>query len=1121
MLGTRVFKGWSIKGLLQLWSLATLIAIAVIAMVALYANDFFLDTQQTLIERVLPLESTSRQLSVTASLFIARQEQLVAAQSLAEVAGLPPRQQLEEQFNAQWKKLNSIVSQIADGGLVAASLNQHYYHFLRVDEKLFNRVEKRHHLDALAAQQALIIGELEQKIQHRVEAISGMINLNLSRYKRKFRRSLEADSATHNLLELAMFDRRAEIQKLSQIVRLRVLDITRLTHKLMRMTNTDALLSMRENDIRQDESILNSAIEQLQRQLAGDSELLSRTQDLAVDIENLMLLVLDDAESVFNIRTMQLENYVQLHLEQQNSLSALSLMMAALDELSAVVSLQSMKIVSQASAVSKSTHWIIIILSTFITLGMVWFVLSISARINGPLGELRSAMHALSLEQFDTRLRVVAGKSEFSILADDFNLFASNTQSLIDALAEANDSLELREQYISAILNDVPEAILTLSPLGIIESSNPAADRVLSADQHSLLGLNIIQFFAKGQNIDYLADIVNTQVAGQEHEFDGIGLDGKPFSMGLSLSLVSSLDNDFWVCVISDITALKQAEENLKKTSSELDTIFENAMVGIALIKDRNLLRVNHKFEELFACDREEIAGQSTRCLYPSDEAFNQLREQAYGVLEQGENFEGQVELVRQNGETFWCALSTKAIDPAHPQDGTIWLFEDVTTQRENEQRLRKLANFDSLTGLPNRTVFNDRLEHALHKAQRNSGTLAVFFLDLDHFKTINDSLGHKAGDLLLCEVANRLKSCVREGDTVARLGGDEFTVILEDVRSAKYVGKVAEKILATVSQTYLLDSTEVNISPSIGISLYPSDGRDVDLLLRNADAAMYHAKKHGRNNFQFYSAEMNAQADKRLAMETSLRRAVENNEFYLHFQPQIDVETGRIVGAEALLRWQSEQWGSVSPVQFVPILEDTGLIGTVGEQVLRQACEAYMSFKEMVDPDFLIAVNLSGRQFRGGQLTSFVQQLLENLGMSAKNLELEITESILMTDSDLAITGLRELAELGITLAIDDFGTGYSSLSYLKQFPLHVLKIDRSFVRDVTEDADDAAIVDAILAMSKRLQLDVVAEGVETSGQLAFLQEHGCQRVQGYYFSKPLSLEDLIDFIQHAEIEI
>ena len=1122
VVGTSIFRSWSIKGLLQLWSMATLIAIAVIAVVALFANNFFLNTQKKLTEQVLPLESTSRQLSVSAALFIARQEQLVSSQSLDDVAMLIPRQQLVEQFDFHWKHLNSIVSQIEGGSLTASELNKRYQDLLNVDTKLFKAVEKRHQLTALAVQQTVAVGKLEQKIQNRVEAISGQINLNLSRYKRNFRQSLNEISGARNLLELAVFNHQDKIQKLSQIVRLRTLNITRLTHKLIQMTNTDALLSMRENDIRQDEAILKSAIEQLQRQFVDDAAFLSATQDLADDIKVLMRLVLDDENSVFNIRSMQLENNIQLHLEQQNSVSVLALVMASLDELSDLVSLQSMKIVNKASTLSENTYWTIIFLSAAITIGMVWFVISISRRINEPLAELRSAMHALSLENFDTRLRVGAGKSEFSILADDFNLFASNTQSLIDALAEAKDSLELREQYISAILNDVPEAILTLSPSGVIESANPAADSVLKAEQHtSLIGLNIVQFFAEGQHIEYLADIVNKQSFGQEHEFEGIALDGKAFSMGFSLSLVSSLDKDFWVCVISDITALKQAEENLRTTSSELDTILENAMVGIAFIKDKTILRVNHKFEELFACIREEIADQNTRCLYPSDEACNQLREQAYGVLELGENFEGQVELVRQNGEIFWCALSMKAIDPTQPQEGTIWLFEDVTEQRESELRLRKLASFDSLTGLPNRTVFNDRLEHALHKTQRNSGTLAVFFLDLDHFKNINDSLGHKAGDLLLCEVANRLKSCVREGDTVARLGGDEFTVILEEVRSAKYVAKVANKILIAISQSFLLDSTEVNISPSIGVSLYPSDGRDVDILLRNADAAMYHAKKHGRNNFQFYSAEMNAQADKRLAMETSLRRAVENNEFFLNYQPQIDVVTGKIVGAEALLRWHSEQWGHVSPVQFIPILEDTGLIATVGEQVLRQACQAYMLIKKRVTPDFLMAVNLSGRQFRGGQLTSFIQNLLEELGMSAANLELEITESILMSDIDLAVSSLRELAALGITLAVDDFGTGYSSLSYLKQFSLNVLKIDRSFVRDVTEDADDAAIVDAIIAMSKRLQLDVVAEGVETSAQLSFLQEQGCQRVQGFYFSRPLSLEDLIDYIENTVIEV
>ena len=489
--------------------------------------------------------------------------------------------------------------------------------------------------------------------------------------------------------------------------------------------------------------------------------------------------------------------------------------------------------------------------------------------------------------------------------------------------------------------------------------------------------------------------------------------------------------------------------------------------------------------------------------------------------MSEGENYIAETQLSKQDGSSFWGLISSKALDHENPQAASIWLFEDITIQREKDEKLLNLASLDTLTGLPNRNVFNDRLEHALHKANRGSTRLAVFFIDLDHFKHINDSLGHKAGDTLLCEVARRLQSCVREGDTVARLGGDEFTIILESIASAKDVAKVAEKILFVVSQLYMLETTEVNISPSVGISLFPADGRDLSTLLKNADAAMYHAKDKGRNNFQFYSSEMNEQAAKRLAMETSLRRALENNEFSLHFQPQIDLATGNIYGAEALLRWNNEILGNVSPVDFIPVLEDTGLISTVGEFVIEQAIKTYVLLKDKLEPEFLMAVNLSGRQFQGGELVNFVRDTLGKYNMSPKNLELEITETVLMDDSDLAIKTLNEFSNMNITLAIDDFGTGYSSLSYLKQFPVNVLKIDRSFVRDVTVDKDDAAIVDAILAMSGRLNLKVVAEGVETKEQLEFLENHQCELVQGYYFSKPLPLEQFEAFIDKEKIKL
>lgn len=1114
-----MFKSWSIRNLLQLWSLTTVLAIILIAAVAIYTNNFFSATQENLTEQVLPIENTSRQISSVASSFITRQKQVVASHSSVAIAGLMPRQILEDEFTKYWQKISSAVSHSEQGKKVVNSLLAYYQRFLETDSQLLNLIEQQHITRSQLKQQIVDIERIEQRIQNQVEAISGRINLQVSRKKRSMRLSLaEGDLlSSDGLIESVMFSNQDLIQRLSQSVQLNALNILNLTHEIIQSNNADNLLSIRENDIQQHEAILKADINQLKNKLRNNDELLGLTNNLELDIEVLMHTVLYGDSSIYLIRLQQLDNEKLLAVGQQESIVTLTTMMAELDQLSSLVSAQSLKTVKQSTQFADNARRIIIVLSLLIILGMVRFIISISHRINAPLAELRSAMHALSSENFDTRLKVTSGKSEFSVLAVDFNQFAASTQYLIGDLADAKESLEQREQHISAILSGVPEAILTLSASGVIQSTNPAAERVLKANDATIVGLNIFRFFDDEQSFNSLEDVKNK--LDDSKEFLGRDYNNQSFTMWLSLNPITTQNDDVWVCVISDITVWKKAEQNLKKTSSELDAILENAMVGIAFIKERKLIRVNNKFEQLFECDRDNIEGQSAECLYPSIEAFEQLWEQAYEVLQQGDNFEGVVQLVRQNGETFWCSLSSKAISSEEPHEGTIWLFEDVTIQREQDDKLRELATMDALTNLPNRGVFNDRLDHAIHKAHRNSSMLSVFFLDLDHFKNINDSLGHSAGDLLLCEVANRLKLCVREGDTVARLGGDEFTIILEDIRSVQYVAKVAEKIFSILSKAYLLDATEVNISPSIGISLYPADGRDVDILLRNADAAMYHAKKNGRNNFQFYSAEMNAQAAKRLAMETSLRRAVEQNEFYIHLQPQIDLRKGQISGAEALLRWNSDEWGHVSPAEFVPILEDIGLIGEVGELVLQQACEAYMSVKDKLHSDFRMAVNLSGRQFHGGYLASFVQSQLAKTGMSSKNLELEITESILMDDADLAITTLKELTKLGVTIAIDDFGTGYSSLSYLKRFPLDVLKIDRSFVRDINEDADDAAIVDAILAMSRRLQLDVVAEGVETPEQLAFLQAHDCHRVQGYFFSKPLVLAEFEDFVDQDRL--
>ena len=851
-----------------------------------------------------------------------------------------------------------------------------------------------------------------------------------------------------------------------------------------------------------------------QQFLTIDQKLLELTQNQQ-RLEEQIGALNPTSEVAKRLRQQQSDNSQQRQVLLNQSLHSLEHIRDNLKQLTDSVSVHyDFQLVKSAALVEKFELWVWAI-GSLLVLAMLLFITALSQRIQQPLQSLREGMRELTAENFETRLPETMGKNEFGLLAKDFNQFAANTEKLILALDNAKLQLQEREQQLSAILNNVPEAILALSANGTIIACNPAAQKIFAAKENEIEGQPFSRFVKQADTLRF-EDLVGQNKT--DFEFEGCDYEGNPILLWLSLSPLVNQSNMVWVAVVSDITNWKQTKQALQQTSNELNAILENALVGIALVKDRQLIRVNHKFEQLFMAERHQLEGQSSRCTHISDDAFRRFGEQAQSALMQGESFEAQLEMQRFNGERFWCSLSGQAVDSENPDAGSIWLYEDVTQQRLNEDRLPRLASVDSLTGLPNRGVFNDRLEHAIHKLQRNGGRLAVFFIDLDHFKHINDSLGHKAGDALLCEVSGRIRSCVRESDTVARLGGDEFTVVLEDISSAQYVGRVAEKILSATALPYMIDNIEVNISPSIGVSLYPADGRDVDMLIRNADAAMYHAKNSGRNNFQFYSAEMNAEAANRLALETSLRRAVEQKEFYLQFQPQIDLDSGKVVGAEVLLRWHTEQWGDVSPARFVPVLEDTGLIGVVGEWVLSETCRVFMENRQALPENFLFAVNLSGRQFKGGRLLSYIKNLLTETEMPATNLELEITESLLMDNTDSAIDTLRELSSLGVTLAIDDFGTGYSSLSYLKQFPLNVLKVDRAFVRDLTIDKDDAAIVGAIMAMADSLGLEVVAEGVETEEQLAFLEQKHCQRAQGYFFSKALHLSDLMDYIAQRE---
>ncbi|GAD63016.1 developmental regulator MorA [Aquipseudomonas alcaligenes] len=449
-----------------------------------------------------------------------------------------------------------------------------------------------------------------------------------------------------------------------------------------------------------------------------------------------------------------------------------------------------------------------------------------------------------------------------------------------------------------------------------------------------------------------------------------------------------------------------------------------------------------------------------------------------------------------------------------HDDDGDlasyVCFFNDISERKASEQRIHRLAYYDALTLLPNRTLFQDRLHTALQHAERHEEWVVLMFLDLDRFKPINDSLGHAAGDRMLKDVAVRLAACVGEDDTVARMGGDEFTLLLQ-ARNTRAGAlnraiHVAEQILASLAQPFILQGREFFVTASIGIALAPQDGEELSQLMKNADTAMYHAKERGKNNFQFYQAEMNATALQRLELESDLRHALEQGQFLLYYQPQFSGDGKRLTGAEALLRWKHPRRGLVAPNEFIPVLEELGLIVQVGDWVIAEACRQLRAWHEADVRVPKVSVNLSARQFGDGQLGMRISRILNDSGVPPASLELELTESILMRDVGETLQMLNSLKKLGLCIAVDDFGTGYSSLNYLKQFPIDVLKIDRSFVDGVPGGEQDAQIARAIIAMAHSLSLAVIAEGVETQAQLDFLREHDCDQVQGYLFGKPMA---------------
>ena len=562
---------------------------------------------------------------------------------------------------------------------------------------------------------------------------------------------------------------------------------------------------------------------------------------------------------------------------------------------------------------------------------------------------------------------------------------------------------------------------------------------------------------------------------------------------------------------VQDITERRRAEEDLRLA----DEVFENSIEGIIITDAQaNILRVNRAFTIITGYSEDDAVGKNPRLLRSErhDAAFFQGM---WASLVEYGHWQGEIWNRRKNGEIYPQWLSIVAI---RNEQGKLihylGVFADLSEKKQAEAHLHHLSYYDALTELPNRLLLEDRLFQALATASSNNSLVAVLHLDLDRFKTINDTLGHPFGDKLLQAVAERLTGNIRGSDTLARFSGDEFAVVLTDVGSQENAALVARKILDALARPFDLDGHEVFITPSIGIAFYPIDAANKDDLIRNADTAMSHAKAQGGNGYRFYGAEMNAMVSQRLALETSLRYALERNEFLLYYQPQVNLHSGKIIGMEALLRWQHPERGLVSPAEFIPLLEETGLIVPVGEWVLRTACAQNRAWQNAGLPPMRMAVNLSAHQFRQADLTEMVCQALQDSGLEPELLELEVTESIMIQDLQTTITTLNQLHVIGIQISIDDFGTGYSSLSYLKRLPISKIKIDQSFVRDICADPDDAAIADAVISLGHSLKMQVIAEGVETAEQLDYLRAHGCDEMQGYYFSHPLPAEAFAELV-------
>lgn len=775
------------------------------------------------------------------------------------------------------------------------------------------------------------------------------------------------------------------------------------------------------------------------------------------------------------------------------------------------------------------------------------------------------------LEAIEESLHEDTKKFDTSIPIDDQGFDAEHTRVLTDALSRKSNELEKANRRLSA-LTEINLQLSGMRDAGRMLETICRDARVLLGASYGILCINEshigeqqIRLFLSGFNQgsekalpcpdlfrgvpgEVFRQKMPRRLNAEDHSELNIGLpQGYPLVRSCVISPIMSASRVYgWVCLINKLDGMNFSEEDewlcsthaamagrvyenrslylqLESRARQLqlyDRAIEESSNGILICKadkeqDNPVIYANQAFTDMTGYSHNEVMGLSPFFLLAAD-----LDQPEVDRLRHCMRLGGSARVIlrnyRKDGSMFWNEVAVAAV---HDEEGKIAhfisVFNDVTDRKRYEAALEHQANHDSLTGLPNRNLLQDRLSHAIDQAHREGDRLAVLMLDLDQFKRVNDGLGHNVGDILIQKVAARMKRCVRESDTVARLGGDEFMILTPGVKDERSVGSLAQKILKQFERKIEINGHEIIASASVGIAIYPRDGEDGDELFRNADTAMYRAKELGRNGFQFYSSEMNNRVRERLNIEQSLREALARRELSLWYQPKLGLASGQALSAEALIRWHHPQKGMISPGEFIPVAEETGLILPIGAWVVEEATRQIGRWRGQEQREVRIAINISAYQFSHDRLAEQVTQALDSLSLRPELLTIEVTETAIMTQMEVTVRQLQALRDKGVLVALDDFGTGYSSLTYLKHFPIDILKIDRSFVMDITKDAQSSAIVETIINLAHNLNMRVVAEGVETQKQLEFLQAHGCDEIQGYLFSKPLPAKEFLTFLR------